>query len=96
MAKHIAKRVSDVFGEGQCNVLDAFSGVGGNLIQFARKCGFCVGSDMDPLKVDFAKHNSQIYNLNIPNEVQVVHTDFLKLQNNQRIPQFYFPEMRPQ
>ena len=52
MAKHIANRVEHTCGngdpQGSCNVLDAFCGVGGNLIQFARRCGFCVGSDMDP------------------------------------------------
>ena len=61
MAKHIANRVEDMCGnveersynnrgelQGSCNVLDGFCGVGGNLISFARKCGFCVGSDMDP------------------------------------------------
>ena len=48
MAKHIAQRVTDLFGEGTSNVLDGFAGVGGNAIQFARKCGFCVASDMDP------------------------------------------------
>ena len=68
MAKHIAARVEDQcsteeIGSGGSNVLDAFCGVGGNLIQFSRKCGFCVGSDMDPLKVQNANHNSEIYNL---------------------------------
>jgi trimethylguanosine synthase len=68
MAKHIAQRVEDQckgeeIGSGGCNVLDAFCGVGGNLIQFSRKCGFCVGSDMDPLKAKNAVINSEIYNL---------------------------------
>ena len=56
MAKYIAQKISDrvsCFQEngnlsGQANVLDAFCGVGGNLIQFSKKCGFCVGVDMDP------------------------------------------------
>ena len=44
VAKHVANRVTSVFGEGQTNAMDGFSGVGGNLIQLARKTGFCVGN----------------------------------------------------
>lgn len=51
MAKHIAQRVAERAGdlskEDKANVLDAFCGVGGNLIQFGKKCGFCAASDMD-------------------------------------------------
>lgn len=43
--------MSEQFGAGTSNVLDAFCGVGGNALQFAKKCGFCVASDMDPQKV---------------------------------------------
>ena len=32
MAKHIAQRVSEKFGNGTSNVLDAFCGVGGNAL----------------------------------------------------------------
>lgn len=32
IAKHVAGRVSEVFGEGNANVIDGFCGVGGNLI----------------------------------------------------------------
>ena len=58
MAKHIAAKVSDRLAAaknpvppGQASILDAFCGIGGNLIQFSRKCGFCLGVDMDPQKV---------------------------------------------
>lgn len=51
------------------NVLDAFAGVGGNLIQFAKECGYCVGVDMDPTKVDYTRHNaSNVYNLHEGND----------------------------
>jgi len=94
LAKHIAQRVIDMNAgnEGNLSVLDAFCGVGGNLIQFARKCGFCVGSDMDPLKAQYCKHNAELYNLASPEQFQVVHSDFLKLSNNMKIPHFTFPE----
>ncbi len=44
VAKHVANRVAGVFGEGRTNAMDGFCGVGGNLIQLARKCGFAVGN----------------------------------------------------
>lgn len=61
MAKYTAGRVNEVFGENCANVLDSFSGVGGNLIQFGKKCGFCAGSDIDPVKIEYANHNAGIY-----------------------------------
>ena len=44
VAKHVANKVIGIFGEGQTNAMDGFSGVGGNLIQLARKTGFCVAN----------------------------------------------------
>ena len=44
------------------NVLDAFGGIGGNLIQFAKR-GFCVGVDNDPVKVNYMRNNAKIYGL---------------------------------
>lgn len=63
IAKHTAQRVCDVFGDECSNVMDGCCGCGGNLIQFARKCGFAVGVDLDPIKVEYAQHNSGIYNV---------------------------------
>lgn len=77
IAKHTAQRVCDVFGEGLANVMDGCCGCGGNMIQFARKCGFCVGVDLDPIKVEYAFHNAYIYNAD--QKVQMVLKDFLNL-----------------
>lgn len=44
VAKHVANKAASIFGEGVFNAMDGFSGVGGNLIQLARKSGFCVGN----------------------------------------------------
>ena len=44
------------------NVLDAFGGIGGNMIQFAKR-GYCVGIDNDPVKVNFMRHNARVYDL---------------------------------
>ena len=32
VGKHVANRVSDIYGENNANVIDGFCGVGGNLI----------------------------------------------------------------
>ena len=77
IAKHTAGRVNEVFGENNANVLDGFCGVGGNTIQFAKKCGFCVGVDLDPVKVEYTHHNVGIYDAH--NKVQMIHKDYLLL-----------------
>eukprot|EP00347_Sterkiella_histriomuscorum_P003508 403364031 len=78
VAKHVASRVTDVFGEGNANVIDGFCGVGGNVIQFARKCAFAIGNDFDGNKCESCKHNAQIYS--VDNKLQVINKDFLKMK----------------
>ena len=48
IASHIATWCKNSFSTlEKVNVLDAFAGVGGNVIQFAATCGYCVGVDID-------------------------------------------------
>jgi tRNA/tmRNA/rRNA uracil-C5-methylase (TrmA/RlmC/RlmD family) len=54
------------------NVIDAFGGVGGNLIQFAIECGFCLGVDCDPTKVAFMRNNAKVYGLTEGKEFQLI------------------------
>ncbi|KYR02875.1 putative PRIP-interacting protein [Tieghemostelium lacteum] len=55
IAKHIAKRC-------ECNVLlDGFCGAGGNSIQFSEYCKLVLSVDIDPLKLEIARHNYKIY-----------------------------------
>lgn len=66
MAKYLANRVKEVFGEYQpVNVLDCFVGVGGNLIQFAKMSpySYCLGVDLDQTKVEYTRNNAQVYGL---------------------------------
>lgn len=44
-------------------VLDLFCGAGGNAIQFAMTCESVVAIDIDPVKVNMARHNAAIYNV---------------------------------
>ncbi|KAK0547670.1 putative diacylglycerol O-acyltransferase tgs1 [Tilletia horrida] len=42
-------------------ILDAFGGAGGNAIQFAKVCERVVAVEIDPVKVELARHNAKIY-----------------------------------
>jgi tRNA G10 N-methylase Trm11 len=52
--------------------MDPFGGVGGNLIQFAIECGFCLGVDLDPSKVAFMRNNAKVYGLTEGEDFQLI------------------------
>jgi trimethylguanosine synthase len=94
IAKYLATRVSDVAKGAQynngddtdmaeqrpcANVMDPFGGVGGNMIQFAIECGFCLGVDCDPAKVAFMRNNAKVYGLSEGRDFQLLQADFLSL-----------------
>ncbi|GAB2293774.1 hypothetical protein Dimus_027988 [Dionaea muscipula] len=48
----------------RCNggvVIDGFTGVGGNAIQFAKRSKHVIAIDIDPKKIEYAQHNASIY-----------------------------------
>lgn len=46
----------------KCDVIvDAFCGAGGNTIQFAKTCRKVIAIDIDPAKIEMAKHNAGVY-----------------------------------
>ncbi|WCJ35427.1 S-adenosyl-L-methionine-dependent methyltransferases superfamily protein [Euphorbia peplus] len=55
IARHHASRCADD------TVIDCFTGVGGNAIQFALRCKHVTAIDIDPKKIDYAYHNAAIY-----------------------------------
>ncbi len=71
IAEHIARRIKGL------NVLDAFCGAGGNLIQFAKFCPKVYGIDIDKNKIKMAQHNASIYKCN---SISFICKDFLKLK----------------
>ncbi|XP_004580647.2 trimethylguanosine synthase [Ochotona princeps] len=75
IAEHIAGRV------GQCSgcdvVVDAFCGVGGNTIQFALAGKKVIAIDIDPVKIDLARNNAQVYG--IADKIEFICGDFLLL-----------------
>ncbi|KAG2390360.1 uncharacterized protein HKW66_Vig0222340 [Vigna angularis] len=58
-------------------IIDCFTGVGGNSIQFARRCGHVIGIDIDSLKIDYARHNAAIYG--VVDQIDFIVGDFFLL-----------------
>ena len=74
MAKYIAERVKGSFGDKKIvRVLDAFTCVGGNFIQFSKICGFCLGTEIDQLKKESCEKNCKVYGVDFPFEAQLLH-----------------------
>lgn len=75
IAEHIAGRVSQCF---KCDiVVDAFCGVGGNTIQFALTGKRVIAIDIDPVKIDLARNNAEVYG--IADKIEFICGDFLLL-----------------
>ncbi|TIA90543.1 hypothetical protein E3P99_01543 [Wallemia hederae] len=56
-------------------IVDAFCGVGGNAISFAFTCERVIAIDIDPVKIELAKHNAEIYG--VADRIEFVQQDFL-------------------
>ncbi|KAF8110970.1 hypothetical protein N665_0077s0032 [Sinapis alba] len=74
IAKHHATRCSGGV------VIDCFTGVGGNAIQFASRSHYVIAIDLDPRKLDLAKHNAAIYG--VADKIDFVKGDFFDLAHN--------------
>ncbi|KAG0038884.1 Trimethylguanosine synthase [Podila clonocystis] len=71
IAAHIAQRcASDV-------IIDAFCGVGGNTIQFALTCHYVIAIDIDPVRLECARHNARIYG--VEDRIEFICGDFMTL-----------------
>lgn len=75
IAKCISKRCKNV------KVLDAFCGVGGTAIQLARHCRV-LALDLDPVKVEYAKHNANVYG--VAEKMTFLQGDFMALSSQLR------------
>ncbi|XP_035770396.1 trimethylguanosine synthase [Neolamprologus brichardi] len=76
IAEHIALRVEHSFFEAQL-VIDAFCGVGGNAIQFALTGKRVLAVDIDPVRLDMARHNAAVYS--VADRIDFIQGDFLQL-----------------
>lgn len=71
IAAHLAERLS-------CDIIiDAFCGCGGNAIQFAHTCKRVIAIDIDPVKINMAKHNARIYG--VADKIDFIIGDFLQI-----------------
>ncbi|KAI6651691.1 hypothetical protein LOD99_4939 [Oopsacas minuta] len=71
IGEHIAERC-------RCDVIvDAFCGVGSNSIQFAKTCERVIAIDIDPIKIKYAKHNAEIYN--VSDRIEFILGDFFMI-----------------
>ncbi|XP_054437868.1 trimethylguanosine synthase [Pteronotus mesoamericanus] len=78
IAEHIAGRVSQSF---KCDiVVDAFCGVGGNTIQFALTGKRVIAIDIDPVKIDLARNNAEVYG--IADKIEFICGDFMLLASH--------------
>lgn len=58
-------------------IIDAFCGCGGNSIQFARTCGRVFAIDIDPQKIELARHNAKIYG--VQDKITFIVGDFMEM-----------------
>ncbi|KAI9489149.1 RNA cap guanine-N2 methyltransferase-domain-containing protein [Zychaea mexicana] len=71
IAQHIAERC-------RCDtIVDAFTGCGGNAIQFAFTCKRVIAIDIDPIKLHCARQNARIYG--VEDRIEFIQGDFFKL-----------------
>ncbi|XP_041986820.1 trimethylguanosine synthase isoform X2 [Aricia agestis] len=70
VAAHIADRCA------RDTVLDAFCGAGGNSVQFARTCKRVIAIDIDPKKIELARHNALVYGVD---NIEFIVGDFFEI-----------------
>ncbi|XP_017561479.2 trimethylguanosine synthase isoform X2 [Pygocentrus nattereri] len=75
IAEHIAQRVREVYDTQL--IVDAFCGVGGNAIQFALTGKRVIAIDIDPVRLELAHHNAEVYG--VAQRIDFIQGDFLQL-----------------
>ncbi|KAJ7355653.1 S-adenosyl-L-methionine-dependent methyltransferase [Mycena albidolilacea] len=60
-------------------ILDAFCGVGGNAIAFAKTCERVIALDISPTRLALARHNAQIYG--VADRIEFVLSDYISFAN---------------
>ncbi|XP_030839258.1 trimethylguanosine synthase-like [Strongylocentrotus purpuratus] len=74
IAEHQAERC-------RCDlIVDAFCGSGGNAIQFAFTCERVVAVDIDPAKIELARHNAAVYG--VEDRIEFIVGDFFKVADD--------------
>ncbi|TFY56049.1 hypothetical protein EVG20_g9082 [Dentipellis fragilis] len=63
-------------------VLDAFCGVGGNAIAFARTCERVIALDISPIRLALARHNAEIYG--VADRIEFILADYMSFARSIR------------
>ncbi|KAH0459922.1 hypothetical protein IEQ34_010585 [Dendrobium chrysotoxum] len=71
IAKHHAVRC------GPGTIIDCFTGVGGNAIQFAMRSNHVIAIDVDPQKIEYAQQNAVIYE--VSERIDFIKGDFFEI-----------------
>lgn len=61
LAKKQALAISRLCGKGACTVVDGYSGVGGNSIQFALAGHAVTAIELEPIRIAMAMNNARVY-----------------------------------
>ncbi len=69
-------------------VFDAFCGVGGSAIAFAREGRQVVTADLDPTRLEMARHNAGLYG--VADRIRFVHADVFDLLRTEKADAVYF------
>ncbi|XP_013172549.1 PREDICTED: trimethylguanosine synthase [Papilio xuthus] len=72
--ENVAAHIADKFAFD--TVVDAFCGAGGNTIQFAKTCHKVIAIDIDPSKIEMARHNASVYGVE---NIEFIVGDFFEL-----------------
>ncbi|VDK25078.1 unnamed protein product, partial [Anisakis simplex] len=64
-------------------IIDAFTGVGGNAIQFALKGAFVIAIDLDPVRLRCAVQNAKVYG--VADRINFICTDFFHFAQSPRL-----------
>jgi trimethylguanosine synthase len=71
IAYHVAQRA-------RCGtVIDAFAGVGGNTVQFARTCAHVMAIELDPVRLACARHNARVHG--VDHKIEFILGDYTRL-----------------
>ncbi|KAJ2723013.1 Trimethylguanosine synthase [Coemansia sp. Benny D115] len=62
---------------GRICVVDAFCGVGGNSIKFAEWCEHVIAIDIDPVRLEMARNNAEVYG--VADRIEFILGDFYEL-----------------
>ncbi|KAG6461868.1 trimethylguanosine synthase isoform X2 [Manduca sexta] len=75
--ENVARHIATKCGAASATVLDAFCGAGGNTIQFALTCHKVIAVDIDPAKIEMARHNATVYG--VADRIEFIVGDFFEL-----------------